>query len=219
MAQIHNFTNFTGTIDGLMYYTANGKQFVRADTKKRTRKKSLENMLQETEAIRTMNAIHSMAHLLNAMKNEFETLSRPIRDPLENEPTTEEFQDTGSENQPGISTADVTDTENESTGPDFHTVNAKKPALVDAVRNKTEIKFTVRGAKEGLYLIILQINFGTGAFKRKKIALADAHCITKNTYTVETEYETRKGYTDLLFLYGQYFLKTVPIRIKKDRNS
>ena len=219
MAIIKNFTNFTGTIDGLIYYTANGKQFVRADTKKRTRTKSLEKMLPETAALRTMNAIHSMGHLLNAMKNEFETLSIPIRDPLENKTATEEFQGTGSENRSGISTADINDPENESTRPDFHTVNAKRPALVDAVRNKTEIKFAVRGAKEGLYLIILQINFETGDFRRKTIALEDAHCITKNTYTVETEYETRKGYTDLLFLYGKYFLKAVLIQEKNNRNS
>jgi hypothetical protein len=43
MAKITNFTNFTGTINELLYYTVNGQQFVRTDAKKepiRNQKKS-----------------------------------------------------------------------------------------------------------------------------------------------------------------------------------
>lgn len=187
MAQIHNFTNFTGTINGLVYYMANGRQFVRADAKKRTgtiSKVSLKKMLPGIEAVHTMKAIHSMNHLVNALKNEFDAL-----------------QTAGGPEKKSIGIA-----------------SGKSLSLVNAVREHNEIKFMVRGTEIGLYLIILQINFKTGTFRRKKMSLAEAHCIRKNTYTVETEYQARKGYTDLLFIYGHHFLKAVTIQEKRNRN-
>ncbi|MBU8883056.1 hypothetical protein KSK37_08180 [Kaistella sp. DKR-2] len=183
MAKITGITNFTGTIDGLVFYMVNGQQFFRAEKAKTNQTKSKELpkiLLPGIEALQVRNALHSMNHLVNAMEKEFQPLKTP-----------------------------------KPTGADLHTDNSKSPVLENAVRDNTEIKFTVRGTKTDLYLIILQINFETGDFRRKKIAIAEAHCIRKNTYTVETEYQVRKGYTDLLFLYGHHFLKAVPIKQKK----
>jgi hypothetical protein len=41
----------------------------------------------------------------------------------------------------------------------------------------------------------------------------------KSTYNVEKAYQARKRYTDLLFLYGQHFLKAVPIKVKKNEQE
>lgn len=184
MATVKNFTNFTGTINGLLYYTKNGKQFVRVDAKKRTPTKSKEipkEILPAVEAFNTIKALQSLNHLVNALKNEFGTLKTPVRRELK------------------------------STIAESRTDHANTPTLEHAVRKDTAIKFRVRGGKTDLHLIILQINFETGDFKRRTIALTEAHCIRKNTYTVETTYKARKGYTDLLFLYGECFLKVVAI--------
>lgn len=187
MAKITGITNFTGTIDGLVYYMVNGQQFFRAEKAKTNQTKSKElpkKLLPGIEALQISNALHSMNHLVNAMEKEFQPLKTP-----------------------------------KPTGADLHTDNSKNPGLQNALRDQNEIKFTVRGAKPGLHLIILQINFETGDYRRKKIALDQAHCIRKNTYTVKTEFQARKGYTDLLFLYGGHFLKAVPVNDKKNRNS
>ena len=205
MATVKNLRNFTGTINGLVYYTINGKQFVRADTKKGTQTKpkaSSKKILPGLEAVSITHALASMNHLMNALEHEFRTLKIPVN-----------------RQHSGSAAATITDPERKSTGADLHQVNVKRPGLAKAVSDHKEIKFTVRGTEPGLHLIILQINFGTGAFRRKKIALAEAHCVRKNTYTVETEFQARKGYTDLLLLYGEYFLTAVPIEVKKRRKS
>ncbi|WHF51453.1 hypothetical protein QGN23_13655 [Chryseobacterium gotjawalense] len=71
MAKITNFTNFSGTINGLVYYMANGKQFVRMDKKKETFTK-LQELPKETlpsiEAFNITSAIKSMNHLITALK-------------------------------------------------------------------------------------------------------------------------------------------------------
>ncbi|MBB5333534.1 hypothetical protein [Chryseobacterium koreense] len=205
MAKIINFNNFTGTINGIIYYTSNGHQFLRADPKKRTLTKSKalpKKTLAGIEALRINHALHSMNHLVKALKDEFQTLQTGMQPQQKNMPAAKEFQDASSGKQSGSAL----------------TNNSKSPAFANAVSDNTEIKFTVRGTKTDLCIIILQINFETGEFRRKKISLDEANCIRKNTYTIETAFQPRKGYTDLLFLYGQYFLKAVPIQIK-DRNS
>lgn len=221
MPKITNLTNFTGTINGLVYYTVNGQQFIRAEKAKTNQTKSKElpkKLLPGIEALQISNALHSMNHLVNAMEKEFQTLKTPTRPQRKNDPAIKEFQGVSSgSGSTAATTAELE--EKESARTDFHTDNGKSTVLENAIRDHTEIKFTVRGAKPGLHLIILQINFETGDFRRTKIALEEAHCIRKNTYTVETEYQARKGYTDLLFLYGGNFLKAVPIHDKKNRNS
>lgn len=206
MTQIKNINNFSGTINGLVYYTLNGKQFVRIDPKKRpltTSKALARKTLAGLEALRINYAFLSMNHLVNALKNEFRTLQIGTQPQQKNAAAATGFQEASSGKQSG--SAAVAD-------------NSKSPAFANAVSDNTEIKFTVRGTKDDLYIIILQISFETGDFRRKKIALDEANCIRKNTYTVGTSFQPRKGYTDLLFLYGTHFLKAIPIEIK-DRKS
>ena len=200
MATVKNLRNFTGTISGLVYYTVNGKQFVRAETKKRTQTKpkaSSKKILPGLEAVSITHALASMNHLMNALEHEFRTLKIPVK-----------------RQHSGSAAATITDPERKSTGTDFHQVNVKRPGLANAVSDHAVIKFTVRGTEPELYVIILQINFETGDFRRKKIPLNEAHCVRKNTYTVETEFQARKGYTDLLLLYGEYFLRAVAIEMR-----
>ncbi|WP_234109319.1 hypothetical protein [Chryseobacterium sp. R2A-55] len=170
MPKITNLTNFTGTINGLVYYTVNGQQFIRAEKAKTNKTKSKElpkKLLPGIEALQISNALHSMNHLVNAMEKEFQTLKTPTRPQRKNDPAIKEFH--GASSGSGSTAATTAELEEkESVRADFHTDNGKSPVLENAIRDHTEIKFTVRGAKPGLHLIILQINYETGDFRRKK---------------------------------------------------
>lgn len=221
MAKITNFTNFSGTINGLIYYTANGQQFVRVHAKKRNNTKSkglAKKMLPSLETLNIIYAVQSMDDVINAMKKEFQTLETPKRRQRNNKPTNQKIHGESSGKQTSI-TETITDFEEKNSDEaDFHTENTKSPGLENAVRENTSIKFTVRGKRveTELYIIILQIDYKTGKFQRKKLPLTEAHCIRKNTYTIEKAFQPKKGYTDLLFLYGQHFLKAIPIEEKQN---
>lgn len=89
MAKITNFTNFSGIINGLIYYTVNGQQFVRVHAKKRNNTKSkglAKKMLPSLETLNIIYAVQSMDDVINAMKKEFQTLETSKRCQRNNKP-------------------------------------------------------------------------------------------------------------------------------------